>query len=296
MTTILDTNHDVTRHLTALKAAGIKTVIRYVSTNTAGEKCIKAAEARAIAAAGLRLGLVFEVSGGTRGELNASLGTTHGAFAKKWLLQIGAPHGAAIYFAVDSDPTPAQVTATIMPYLKAAKAAMGDGYRFGVYGPGSVCVAASDGGVASLTWLSNAMGWRGSKAYRDSKKWNILQHLPQTIAGIDTDPDEINASRPDIGDFIPFTGLAGGTFGVKPLNPTGAPDDGPTAVGSDILHGVVIVKVLNLRAEASATSKIIGTLDMDTQVRVYGEVMNGSTKWLHIDNGYVAARYVAVEA
>jgi hypothetical protein len=42
MTAIIDTNHDTTRHLAALKAAGVKTIIRYLSPiNPAGEKCIK---------------------------------------------------------------------------------------------------------------------------------------------------------------------------------------------------------------------------------------------------------------
>lgn len=294
MTNILDTNHDVTHRLEALKAAGIKIVIRYVSTNTAGEKCIKAAEAKAIAAAGLRLGLVFEVYGGTKGELNASLGAIHGAFAGEWLPKIGAPDGAAIYFAVDSDPNPSQITASVIPYLKAAKSAMGSRYRTGVYGPGSICSAAQDAGIADLTWLSNAMGWRGSKAYRDSKKWNILQHLPQNIAGIDTDPDEINPARSDIGDFIPFAGLAAPA--ANPANPTGAvaaPPPNP-GTGSDILPGEVNVKVLNLRAKADATSKIIGKLEIGTPVRVYGSVMNGPTKWLDLGNGFVAARYVNV--
>lgn len=282
MTNILDTNHDVTRHLVALKAAGIKTVIRYVSTNTAGEKCIKAAEAKSIAADGLRLGLVFEVYGGTKNELNASLGTSHGAFARKWLPQIGAPDGAAIYFAVDSDPNPSQITASVIPYLKAAKAALGGQFRMGVYGPGSICTAAQDAGIADLTWLSNAMGWRGSKAYRDSKKWNILQHLPQTIAGIDTDPDEINAAHPDIGDFVPFAPAPGG----------GA------SQGSDILDGVVTASTLNVRAKASVSSAIVGRLDIGTPIKIYGSVMNGDTKWLDLGNGsgFVAARYVDVGA
>jgi uncharacterized protein YgiM (DUF1202 family) len=181
-----------------------------------------------------------------------------------------------------------------MPYLKAAKAAMGGQYRFGVYGPGSVCSAASDASIASLTWLSNAMGWRGSKAYRDSKKWNILQHLPQTVAGIDVDPDEINAARSDIGDFVPFAVPVPGIPGVKPLSPTGFDDPDPGA-GSDIRDGVVTAKAVNLRAKASASSAILGTLEQGTPVKIYSEVMNGPTKWLKIDGGYVAARYVDVD-
>jgi hypothetical protein len=61
MTSILDTNVDTTLHLTALKAAGVKTIIRYLSPiNPSGEKCIKPPEAHAIAAAELRLALVCE--------------------------------------------------------------------------------------------------------------------------------------------------------------------------------------------------------------------------------------------
>ena len=56
MTEILDTNRNVTKALPFLKAAGVKTVIRYIAYGLEKEeKVIKPDEARAIAAAGLRL-------------------------------------------------------------------------------------------------------------------------------------------------------------------------------------------------------------------------------------------------
>lgn len=205
MTEIIDTNHDVTPHLDALKALGIKTVIRYISPiNPLGEKSVKPAEAHAIADAGLRLGLVCEGWGDFAHQgINAAAGERDGGCCHDYAVAVGAPEGACIYFAVDVDANPSQIKNLVLPYFQAVQAAFQDGkYRVGVYGSGAVCAAVTDAGLAVLTWLSCSLGWDGSRDYLASKKWAIRQHVPATIAGIDTDPDEANG---DIGDFVPFS-------------------------------------------------------------------------------------------
>jgi len=96
MSEIIDTNHDTTRHLSALKAAGIKTVIRYLSPiNPHGEKCVKPAEAHAIAAAGLRLALVCEGWGDfAHGAISGGAGERDGEWCAKYAASVGAPAGA----------------------------------------------------------------------------------------------------------------------------------------------------------------------------------------------------------
>lgn len=58
--------------------------------------------------------------------------------------------------------------------------------------------------------------------------------------------------------------------------------------------GTVNLDGLNVRSNASATSTIVGVLFKDDEVKVAGEVTNGDSKWLRIDGGYVAARFVDV--
>src|SRR5579863_8465785 len=117
MTSIIDTNHDVTPHLPALKAAGVKSVIRYLSPiNPKGEKCIKPAEAKAIAAAGLRLALVCEGWGDfAHGGISAGAGQRDGEWCAQYAPTVGASAAACIYFAVDTDASPAQINKLVLP-------------------------------------------------------------------------------------------------------------------------------------------------------------------------------------
>lgn len=212
---ILDTNHDTTRRLPALKELGYTHLIRYIAT---GSKSITRAEAQAIAAARILLVTVYEAWGDTKGELDAAAGTRH---AQEYLAKaplIGQPPGSAMYFAVDNDESPARIRINILPYFAAAKAVIAGRYRVGVYGGGNVCTAVMDAGFAELGWLSNAKGWGGYTAFKASGRWSILQHLPAQIAGLDTDPDEINPARPDIGAFMP-----GGV--IAPVVPVEPPQD-----------------------------------------------------------------------
>jgi Domain of unknown function (DUF1906) len=212
MSKILDTNHDVTHKLDQLKAVGIETVIRYIGASAGSEKYIKPAEARAIGEAGLKLGLVFEIWGGEgdfeHGDINAASGAAHGAFARDYVASLGAPSGAVVYFALDTDVSDAQVRSIVLPYLTAVKAALAGSFQMGVYGCGAVCSAALDAGLAVKAWLSNAMGWNGSRAFRASGRETLLQHLPTMIAGLDTDPDDEIHDGDAIGDFIPFSTAA----------------------------------------------------------------------------------------
>lgn len=209
MPEVIDTNRDLTPAVIArVKAAGVRTIIGYLTTNTAGEKIVTPVEAQRVADAGLRLGLVFEVYGGvgnfSHNDINTVNGLAHASFANRWAPLVGAPAGSVIWFAIDTDATTSQINALVVPYFKAIKATLDPKYRVGVYGCGAVCAVTLDNGSASVAWLSNAMGWNGSRAFLASGRHSLLQKLPAIIASIDTDPDVINPLKPDIGDFIPF--------------------------------------------------------------------------------------------
>lgn len=207
---IIDTNIDTTPHLPALKAAGVKTIIRYLDPiNPKGEKCIKPAEAEAIAKAGLRLGLVCEGWGDfAHGGISAGAGERDGEWCAKYAPTVGAREGAAIFYAVDVDASADQIKKLVLPYFRCvfeAHRAVSNNFRVGAYGSGNVLTAttAADG-LAALTWLSCSLGWGGSRAYLASGKMVLRQHPPSKIAGIGCDVDDANG---DFGDFVPFASV-----------------------------------------------------------------------------------------
>lgn len=213
MTKIIDTNVDVTTRLAALKAAGVTTIIRYLDPIGPGNpKCIKPAEARAIAAAGLRLALVCEGWGDfAHGGISAGAGERDGDWCAKYAPTVGAPRHACIYFAVDTDANAAQIGKLVLPYFKAVHAACaGAGFRNGCYGSGDVCAAVTAGALAELSWLSCSIGWSGSRDYLAANKWALRQHLPARVAGIDCDANDMNlqVNSGDFGDFVPFAEAA----------------------------------------------------------------------------------------
>jgi hypothetical protein len=208
MTKIIDTNCEVTARVAQLKALGIASVIRYINPlGTAGEKTVKTPEAHACAAGGLRLGLVCEGWGDfAHGGISAGAGERDGAFCRDYAADVvGAPQSATIYFAVDTDADRSQITKLVLPYFSAIRRQVGDRFRVGVYGSGAVCAAVLSAGTADDAWLSCSMGWSESRAFAAGNKWTLLQHLPQRVAGLDTDPNDVNPDGRPIGDFVPFS-------------------------------------------------------------------------------------------
>lgn len=215
---IIDTAEKTTRKLPQLKQAGVMTVIRYINPlNTRADKDVDAEEAHAIVANGMRLGLVCEGWGGAGpGGIGASINQTRGeqdaivcrSYAAN---EVGAPAGACIYFAIDTDASSVEIQNFVLPYFRSVFRIMNDRtrqgpiYQVGVYGSGLVCQVVQTSGLAQLTWLSQSTGWRGYKDYKASMNWALLQHMPQQIAGLDTDPDEQNPAK-NMGSFIPFGG------------------------------------------------------------------------------------------
>jgi hypothetical protein len=204
---VIDVAQDVTAQLSALKAAGVRTLIRYLTTSTSSAKLVRPSEASAIAAAGMRLGLVFEVGGGVdnfeHNDIDATTGTQHGSFAKAYAPTLGAPHGAIIWFAIDTDVTAAQITSLVVPYFTSAKSALGGTYRIGAYACGAACQTLLDAGIIDAAWLPGAMGWNGSQAFAETNRWTLKQGLPHPLAGIDADRNTVQTGA-DIGDFVPF--------------------------------------------------------------------------------------------
>jgi Domain of unknown function (DUF1906) len=199
---IIDVAEDVTAKLAALKAAGVKTIFGYLSSiNPHGGKCLTPSRVRAIAAAGIRVGLVHEGWGGVGGKgISVADGDRDGRYCRAEASVLGAPKGACVYFACDQDFLPVQINALVIPYFRAIRAALaGSGFRVGVYGSGAVCAAVIGAGLADLSWEAQSRGWMNYSVWLT--KADIIQGPEQVLAALDVDTD---TARPDIGDYTPI--------------------------------------------------------------------------------------------
>lgn len=194
----------VASNIASLKAQGLQAAILYISPiNLAGDKTAKKPTIDAIRSAGVDVGFVCEGWGGSNNyshhDINATTGVRDGATCGHWLDQIGAPAGTAVYPTVDNDASPSQISQLCLPYFNAFRRTLPEKYAMGVYGCGALIAALDAADLIKYRWLSNAMGWSGSRAYRDSRKWDILQGLQTRIDGIDIDPDQLNPDKTEFG-------------------------------------------------------------------------------------------------
>jgi Rv2525c-like, glycoside hydrolase-like domain/Putative peptidoglycan binding domain len=197
--TAIDASSSLAAHANVLAAAGIKRVGRYLSHNPS--KNLTHSEALALGRAGIGCWMVWETTA-SRALSGATAGARDGRDAVAQAQDIGAPTGAGIYFAVDTDVTDADVAGPISDYFKAARDALGDLYVPGSYGPGAVCASVLDQGLIRLAWVWAARRTNGTPAFIDSDRWHLRQHVeikPNTSAdtlriGLGYDPDDFKDS------------------------------------------------------------------------------------------------------
>lgn len=121
-------------------------------------KALTKEEADIIQAAGMKIVSVFETTE-DRALGGREAGLADGAIAAQCAVNVGQPNGSTIYFGVDFDPTPDQMT-TVIEYIKGANDAT-QNYSTGVYGSYDVVNAVKVAGAASHTWQTYA--WSGGK-------------------------------------------------------------------------------------------------------------------------------------
>jgi len=215
--TVIDCNVDPTPHLELLKAAGVTGIFQYLNPLGVNAKACTPERARAIAASGLRLGLVSEGWGDfAHGGISAAAGERDGEHALAQAPLLGAPDGAAVYFAVDCDASARETSKLVLPYFAAIKKVLAGKFRVGVYGSGLVCSTVLDARLADLAWLSASRGWQGSREFLASGKWALAQQLPKRIATFEFDPDD---ARGDCGDFVPFAAVEAASAPSAPVSP-----------------------------------------------------------------------------
>ncbi|WP_028547403.1 DUF1906 domain-containing protein [Paenibacillus sp. UNC451MF] len=162
----------------AFKQDGYVFVARYLVPPS--WKALTTKEVKSICDAGLQIVSVFETTA-DRALGGRSAGLKDGATALALAAQMGQLEGSTIYFAVDFDATPAQMS-TVIAYIKGASDAT-PGYNTGVYGSYAVVEAVYSAGACSRFWQTYA--WSGGKK---STVANIYQYLNDIVVngiGID---------------------------------------------------------------------------------------------------------------
>jgi hypothetical protein len=173
-------------------------VIRYYNHNNP-HKNLTLGEAHALVAAGLRIVSIWENGFPDHaGYFSHAKGVFDGTSAYHFAQQnIGQPAGTPIYFAVDYDASPKEISGVITQYFQGVTDAFNtiSGhqpiYSIGVYGSGLTCSSFLNSGMVQFTWLAQSMGFRGSKTF---KKFNIKQALQKRECkaihgGVAGDPD-----------------------------------------------------------------------------------------------------------
>lgn len=69
----------------------------------------------------------------------------------------------------------------------------------------------------------------------------------------------------------------------------------PSSASVSQRTGIVAVDKLNVRASASASSRALAVLNVDTEISILDETLNGSTKWYKTKDGYVSARFISLK-
>jgi hypothetical protein len=269
--TVLDTNRNATLAAPALFTQGFRTIIRYYCEFTRQrEKRLTAAEAFALGRAGLRVGAVYQDGGTGADGFTRSKGFRAGSYAYRYAQgTIRQAPASAIYFAVDFDAPKTAVKNNIQPFFQgladgfAAESGGTPDYAVGVYGSGLVCSTLLDLELASFAWVSQSMGFTGTKDFLKTKRWTLKQNLPSIVCGLDVDTDERNPAQPEIGDFAPVAHVLADT-----------PED-----GAEIRRFVNARDGLILRGGPSRDFAKIRTLPFGTPVFVLGE----QSGWAQVD-------------
>ena len=176
----LSTNLRCTKSADCFRELGREFVFRYYSeTTTQPEKALTPGEAQVLGNAGVRLAAVYQDRARKPEDFSRAAGFRDGQFAAQLAREVGQPPGTTIFFAVDYDAGPADLT-RINAYFRGthegltAAAGGGPSYLLGAYGSGLVCGRLRTNGLVTHTWLAAATGWRGSDTYQD---WNVKQSV-----------------------------------------------------------------------------------------------------------------------
>jgi len=208
----ISTNIDCTAQADCL-AQNVQFMARYYCAGDNSKK-LSLPEAVALSQAGLELVVVYENSPTSLGYFSSNAGHRDGVDAYHYAMSLNQTAGSAIYFAVDYDADPSDVSGAINDYFSGVAQGFADAaggptpmYKIGVYGSGLCCQWLLNHNPAVIfTWLAESTGWNGSKTF---DAWNMKQSfMTQSICSLKVDPKhpdnndgELNDTQGDFGAF-----------------------------------------------------------------------------------------------
>jgi hypothetical protein len=209
---IIDTPFNTGSVIPCLLSQGVRTVIRYYNfsnSRTFPGKRMELAEAQALAAQGLQIGVVFQQRQDRAADFSEQRGFDAGRRAHRHAREnIGQPAGSGIYFSVDFDASNSEIRNNVAPYFEGVKRAFeqeGGGaseYRVGAYGSGLVCSTLAGRGLIELVWLAMSRGFRGTREALRAGEFHLAQRAPATtLCRLGVDFNDPNPDRPDFGAF-----------------------------------------------------------------------------------------------
>ncbi len=183
-----------TARIADFKTRGYTFAIRYYSLPQAKNKVtLTRAEAQNISSGGLLCVTVYQFDARTRGSFTLENASRDADRALVCADAVGQPPGTPIYFGVDYDAEPADVTEALVPYFRKVSSILSPAHTAGVYGSGLVCKTLLADKSVTHSWLSQSTVFHGTSSFTG---WNMRQ-----LADFDasTDPD---VAKADFGGFI----------------------------------------------------------------------------------------------
>lgn len=164
-----------------LRASGLHFAARYYGGSP--DKDLTRSEARELSSGGVYIVSAWE-SSGTEALGGEQAGQRVGELAGKQAHQIGQPAGSPIFFAVDFDVLPSQLS-TVEAYIRGASVALeAHRYHAGAYGSYLLCEHLAAAGVH---WLWQTSAWSNGLWSRHAQ---LRQAGAKTIEGVQLDLDE----------------------------------------------------------------------------------------------------------
>jgi hypothetical protein len=189
----------------AFKTQGGKYSIRYLDrANYHTSKVVSIAEAADIKEAGLQLVLVYELDGFVASPGTPAMGVADAQFCNEWIPTLGAPSGAAVYYAIDTDYGPVALPAAVKARCEAFYSTLDKRWTPGAYAGGWVLEQLVNFALIKKRWLTGSMGYYRSEQVLAAKECEIAQGLPfysPIFGGNQIDPDTVFSD--DIGAFTP---------------------------------------------------------------------------------------------
>lgn len=191
---------------------------RYISRYEGSWKVITDSEWRALAdfhqemekAGGFCLvGLIYEDNGTPR---SAAQGVSDALETRKWISRLEVPVGGSIMYTDDEDGPIGPVMAATGAYFEGLRIGGPDSPFIpnrGLYAGGTMVNVAKQRNLIDTRWITQSLGFNGSRTAIAEGEYEIKQLLSAPYAGQDVDPDVLRPGlKPwDVGAFVPGGGL-----------------------------------------------------------------------------------------